>query len=93
VDAAQNGARLSEPSVALLTRSALTQLLDVRAQRVGDFDTWVGEVKRIRGEKLSLTAAPSGWRFLLSALPISAFQPTRPRPCRRNPETGAQAQG
>jgi len=55
-------------------------------------DTWVGEVKRIRGKKLPLTAAPSALRFLLSALPISTFQHAPPRPRRRNFETGAHAQ-
>ena len=39
-----------------------------------DSDTWVGEVKRIRGKKLPLTAARlHALQFLLSAFPISAF--------------------
>jgi len=44
-----------------------------------DSDTWVSEVKRIRGKKLPLTAAPSAFGFPLSAFPISTFQPARPR--------------
>ena len=39
-----------------------------------DSDTWVGEVKRIRGKKLPLTVARlHALQFLLSAFPISAF--------------------
>ena len=61
-----------------------------------DSDTWVGEVKHIRGKKLPLTAAPSALRFLLSAFPISAFPHARPRPRlrprRRNHKTGAHPQ-
>ena len=34
-------------------------------------------MKRIRGKKEPLTAAPSALRFPLSAFPISAFQPAR----------------
>ena len=58
-----------------------------------DSDTWVGEVKRIRGKKQPLTAAPSALQFQLSAFPISAFQHARLRPHRRNVERGAQIQG
>ena len=37
-------------------------------------------------------AAPSALRLPLSAFPISAFQHARPRPRRRNLETGAHPQ-
>jgi len=57
-----------------------------------DSNTWVSEVKGIRGRKQPLTAALCGLRFLLSAFPISAFQATRPRPRRRNPDPGAHPQ-
>jgi hypothetical protein len=57
-----------------------------------DSDTWVSEVKRIRGKKLPLTAALSSLRFPLSAFPISAFGHGRPRPRRRNLATGAHPQ-
>jgi hypothetical protein len=50
-------------------------------------------ISRIRGKRLPLTAAPSGFGCLLSAFPISAFQHARPRPPRRNLDPGAQAQG
>ena len=57
-----------------------------------DSNTWVSEVKRIRGKKQPLTAAPSALGFLLSAFPVSAFQLGFPRPRRRNVETGAHPQ-
>ena len=71
---------IAKPSNKLLTPTEL------------DSDTWVSEVKRIRGKKQPLPASPSGLGFLLSAFPISAFQPARPRPRRRNLDLGAQAQ-
>src|ERR1039457_2772174 len=43
-------------------------------------DTWVCEVKRIRGKKLPLTAAPSALRFPLPSFPTPAFLHARPRP-------------
>jgi len=55
-------------------------------------NTWVSEVKRLRGKKQPLTAAPSALGFRISAFPISTFQHARPRPRRRNPDPGAHPQ-
>jgi hypothetical protein len=71
---------VEKPSNLLL---ALTEL---------DSNTWLGEKKCLRGKKQPLTAAPYSLRFPLSAFPISAFQPARPRPRRRNRDPGAQPQ-
>jgi hypothetical protein len=43
---------------------------------------WLLNVKRSRGKKLPLDAAPFASRFMLSVFPISAFLPARPRPRR-----------
>jgi hypothetical protein len=40
-----------------------------------DSTTWVSEVKRIRGKKQPLLAAPLALRFLLSAFPFQLFRP------------------
>jgi hypothetical protein len=61
-----------------------------------DSDTWVSEVKRIRGKRQPLIAEPSALRFLLStlrstatedgsALPISAFPHALSRPPTTSP--------